>query len=376
MIAICQVLFAVALPGIAMYTTQRLRVQGWLSPVVICYGLGIVAGNIPSLELNTTVADYMTKLTVPLAIPMLLIITDLKRWLNYAGSALLSFFLALVAVTVTTFLVAWLFLGDTDQGWIYSGMLAGVYTGGTPNMSAVGLALEADEETFVLLNAADIAVSATYLLFLTSIGQKVMLLFCPPFQPTDGQQAENEPVYGADRPGPVHQYLITLGISAVICGLSGGITYLVHGDMQIAFLIMLLTTFSIIGSFFPRLRRLRGAYDFGQYLLLIFAVAMGMLSDFTKLMDASSTIFLYTFAVVGGSILIHYVLAALFRIDADTVLITSTASLFGPIFIGHVATALRNKDVIFSGMAMGLLGYAFGNYLGIGIAYWIKSWLF
>jgi len=65
-------------------------------------------------------------------------------------------------------------------------------------------------------------------------------------------------------------------------------------------------------------------------------------------------------------------LAALFRIDRDTFLFTSVAALYGPPFIGQMASITNNRQLIFSGIAMGLLGYAIGNYLGIGWAYLLQ----
>ena len=84
----------------------------------------------------------------------------------------------------------------------------------------------------------------------------------------------------------------------------------------------------------------------------------------------SSTILLILMLVFAQfvAILLHTLLAKLFRIDADTTLITSTASIYGPAFIPSVANALKNKDVVLPGLICGILGYAIGNYLGIGMA--------
>jgi uncharacterized membrane protein len=38
-----------------------------------------------------------------------------------------------------------------------------------------------------------------------------------------------------------------------------------------------------------------------------------------------------------------------------------------------VATALKNKDVILSGIITGIVGLAIGNYLGISYAYLLKN---
>jgi uncharacterized membrane protein len=73
-----------------------------------------------------------------------------------------------------------------------------------------------------------------------------------------------------------------------------------------------------------------------------------------------------------GAIILHFLLATIFRIDRDTVIITSTAAIYGPAFIGPVANAIKNKEMIVPGITMGLLGYAIGNYIGIGIGMLLK----
>jgi uncharacterized membrane protein len=53
-------------------------------------------------------------------------------------------------------------------------------------------------------------------------------------------------------------------------------------------------------------------------------------------------------------------------------IITSTAGIFGPAFIPPVATALGNREIIFSGIATGLVGYAVANYLGLRLAWMLR----
>ena len=73
-----------------------------------------------------------------------------------------------------------------------------------------------------------------------------------------------------------------------------------------------------------------------------------------------------------STIILHYTLCALFRIDTDTAIITSVAGIYGPAFVGPVAKALNNKEIIISGITTGLIGYAIGNYLGIALGLWLK----
>ena len=50
-------------------------------------------------------------------------------------------------------------------------------------------------------------------------------------------------------------------------------------------------------------------------------------------------------------------------------LVTSTAALFGPAFIGPVSVRLGNRPIFVSALMSGLVGYAVGNYLGLLVAW-------
>jgi uncharacterized membrane protein len=46
-------------------------------------------------------------------------------------------------------------------------------------------------------------------------------------------------------------------------------------------------------------------------------------------------------------------------------MITSTAALFGPAFVGMVASRLKNPGLVTSGMTTGVIGYVIANFLGL-----------
>jgi uncharacterized membrane protein len=96
------------------------------------------------------------------------------------------------------------------------------------------------------------------------------------------------------------------------------------------------------------------------------------MANFAELLASSSILFWFCGFVVIGSILLHYLLAIIFQVDRDTLIITSTAAIFGPAFIGPVANAIGNREMITIGIALGLIGYAIGNYLGLGLAFVLK----
>ena len=167
---------------------------------------------------------------------------------------------------------------------------------------------------------------------------------------------------------------VSIALAAIVFGVSAGVVKLYFGSIEISWLMLLLTLLSVVLSFVPRVRDLKMAFPVGEYLLLVFCVAIGMLSDFMTIYENSLTLLSFNMLFALVAISLHYLLAAIFKIDTDTVLITSTAAVFGPIFIGQVASAINNKSLIFSGMLTGLVGYAIGNFLGIGMGQFL-NWL-
>jgi uncharacterized membrane protein len=363
-------------PALAVYGANRSKALEWLSPVVLCYLFGIILGNIPGWTPDTELANTVTEATVLLAIPLLLFSTDFPKWLRMAPKAVLSFGLATLAVMVVAAAATVVMSNQDPETWKMAGMTVGVYTGGTPNMSAIGLALEVTDEKFILVNGADVVLSAVYLLFLMTVAQRVLLKFLPAFKRTSREEVPHASGMEADpllalktRPRAVAG---AIGLSLLIAGLTVGVVSLFDDSLPIAPVILSITTLGIALSFVPRIRNLAGTYETGQYLLLIFAVAIGTLANIREMADAFSTVFAFVAVVLGASILLHYLLAALFRIDADTVLITSTAAVFGPAFVGPIAAVFKNREIVVSGLTTGVVGYAVGNYAGLAIAYLLQ----
>ena len=372
---IAQAILIFLSPLLWIKLVNRFHIENWVSPVVLSYATGILVANFGLIPFDENLSTAVTEITILLAIPLLLFSTDIRGWFKHAKSTMLSFFICVVSGIVASITMAVFFKTSLDQSWVLSGMLVGVYTGGTPNMNAIGMALEAKQETFVLLNAADIICGGVYLIFLTSVAHRLFSKFLPSFKnDKNNDQIESEgqsPYNGLTAKG----FIQASGLTILIIGASVGICFLVFGELtNVAFLILLLTTFSVLASLSPRIREIRGTFEMGEYLLLMFCVAIGMMADFSKLAEDGGMIIAFTAMVLSMTIILHLIFSKLFKIDSDTVLITSTAAIYGPVFIGQIASAIRNRSLVFSGMATGLIGFAIGNYLGIAVAYFVR-WL-
>ncbi len=369
-----QILLICIGPAILMWALKDRKIGKVLSPVVMAYAVGIASVTFGLLPLNPLISKYFSELSIMLAIPLLLFSADILGWFRHARSTVLSFVFAIISAALSCIIAAYLFRDKIDLIWDYAAMLTGVYTGGTANMQAVGIAIGAPEDSFALINSVEIVCGGIYLLFLTSFAPLLFGKVLPAYE-SDGNTSEidDDPVeIKKDWKSMVQATMLAIVILGVTLGLA---TALYGGLTNTTFIILSLTTLSVIASFSTKIRAFRGAFEVGDYLLLMFCVAVGMRSDFGNIVEQGGVLLAFTAISWLLSIGFHLILSLIFRIDRDTTLITSTAALYGPAFIGQIASVLKNRDVVFAGIATGLVGYAIGNYLGISMHYLLEKWL-
>ncbi len=379
---IALIILFIITPVIVIYLEGRYSILKKIGAVLICYGVGLIVGNMDVLpEGAETFQNLLTEITIPLSLPLILFSVDVKAWFKMARSAFMAFLTGLVSVLVVIVVGFFIFNDSIDNIWQVSGMLVGVYTGGTPNMAAMKTALDVSQELYIMTHTYDMTLGAIYLVFILSIGQKVFLWFLPAYKPlktgTPSAQINTEEEFesyeGMLKKGTLLPLIFALGLSIAILGASYTISLLVPKEYSTAVIILLITSFGIGFSFVPKIKAIKKTFQLGMYLILIFSLTVASMADISKLSNISFSLFYYVTLAVYGSHVIHIILARIFKIDADTVIISTSALICSPPFVPVVAGALKNKEIILTGLVVGIAGYAVGNYLGVIVAYLLKE---
>ena len=84
-------------------------------------------------------------------------------------------------------------------------------------------------------------------------------------------------------------------------------------------------------------------------------------------------VFFYTAVVVGVHGVLVYRLGRLFNMDIGTVTVASQAAVGGPSSAVAVAISREWNELVLPGIAVGLLGYAVGNWVGFGLGHLVRS---
>jgi len=370
----------IGFPALVIWLCTRYKVLEKIGIVLICYLAGMIVGNIGVLpEDFAGVQSLMQDVSVGLALPLLLFSLDVKKWLKVSRAGLLCMLLAVIAIGVATFLLHNALGANVQEGWKLAGMAAAVYTGGTPNLAAMKSALVVDNDTYILFHTYDTVFSLLYILLMATVAraffQKVFKL--RPYRSISKQEGQNSEDIGDEsiaqyakmlKPSIVKGLLAALLLSAGILGISFVVGSQFSVESSTAITILAITSLGIAASFVKPVHRIKHTFQLGMYIIYIFCFTVASMTKFSVLLNINWPLFWYVFLAIFGSLMIHALLAKVFRIDSDTLIVTSVSAICSPPFVPVVVSGLKNREVLISGLITGIIGYAVGNYLGIGLA--------
>ena len=407
------VIFYLFFPALIIYATRKNSIVEKIGAVVIAYAVGLLIGNtgvfpqvseayhnllqgrvaMPADEAArlleqgqitagdllrnriASVQDMITTIAIPLAIPLLLFSLNIRKWFRLAGTTFLSLLLALISVVVVVFAGYYIFRDKIPELGKIAGMLIGIYSGGTPNLASIKEALDVDPDIFIMTHTADLVIGAITLLFLMTVAQRFFLLFLPPFRNPHNageterlaqEAAEMDDFSGIFTKENFVPLLKAIGLSVLIFAIGGALGLLVPKKSMMAVVILTITTLGILASLLPAVNNIKKTYQTGMYFIIVFCLVVSSMADLRGMINVEYLdLLMYVALVYFGSLFVHILLSMIFRIDADTVIITSTAMIYSPPFVPVIASALKNRDVIISGLTAGIIGYIIGNYLGI-----------
>jgi len=377
------VVFYLTFPAFLLYLCRKFSFLNKLGAILLAYAFGLILGNIGILPANSTkIIETIITITIPLALPLLLFSSNLHRWSKLAGRTFLSMLLASIALLIVVISGFFIFRDKIENAWQVAGMAIGVYTGGTPNMAAISVALKVDSELYIMTTTSDMMAGAVYFLFFLSVAQRFYHLFLPKFKLSSVNQIDDAGISqdfdsyeGIFKKKVLIQLAKALGIAVLIFGIGGSLTLILPSGMkkfEMAIVILSITGMAIIASLIPKVRKLEKSFQLGMYLILVFSLALASEGNITKLLNSSPYVFYYIAYAIFGTAFLHLLLSAIFRIDADTTIICQVAYIMSPPFVPAAAAALKNKDIIISGIIVGIIGYAIGNFIGVSVAFMLQ----
>lgn len=340
---------------------------------------GALLSNLGLVPFTSPVYDAISGPVTSLAIVWLLFAVDVRDLADAGPSMLAAFAIAVLATAVGAVLAAVLFAGSFHgDAWKLAGVMTGTYAGGSLNFVAVGRELEFPPALFAAATASDAVMTAVW------FGATLMLpvwlgrWFPEPGHDHRASRADHE-LAGADpmadhpffseAPLRVLDVALLLALGFALIAAAEALATVATGIPS----ILWLTTFALAVGHTPWVRRLHGSMHLGALGLHLFLAIMGVASRVSEILRVGADVFWFTATVVAVHGLLTFGLARLARLDIETTSVASQAAVGGPSSALALAVGRDWKALVLPGVVVGLLGYALGNYLGLGIAYWVRS---
>lgn len=356
--------------------------------VIMAYAVGIIlalCGVIPTGEAAgagqmKSISDMLMNITVPLAIPLMLFNSDFKLWVKSLPKTFVVLIGGLVAIVTSVILGYFVFrnAGIRDFGDV-AAMMTGIYTGGTMNFSALGLALHVDETVMSIALTFEMLVTFPLIMFFVAGGYKLFRKLLPYKENATNPASENieikddsfEEYKGMFSKGVFGKMMVGLLLSVLMLAVGAGLSLLTTGKLNELVIILTITTLAIAASFVPWIRNLPKTFELGMFFILIFSVVVASKFDIYGIDSSALAVMGFIAFIMLVALVIHLIICRIFKVEGDLFVVGQVGLLCSPPFIPPVVGAMGNRKVLISGIVIGLVGYAVGTYLG-----WLLSLLF
>ena len=384
--ALLAILFASTF--LAIWLEQKYRWASKMSGAIITLVIAIALVNLQVIPAEAAVFDDIVwGYAVPLAIPLLLIRTNLRKMHREAGR-FLAISLIGAAGTVAGAVLATLLLGGTLEGLPGVGaMMTGSYIGGGVNFTALSDAFHVEPTLKASATVADNLNMAIY--FLVLMGIAGSLWFRKRYShphiddvQENGKSGEGETLaaqYWTRKEISLKDIAVDMAFAVIVVFLSklvgGFFAGLIPTDNW--FLKMLntffgsqyvwITNFSLIWStcFEKQAADMRGAQEIGTWLIYLFFFAIGVPASIGILIRSAPILLLFCMIIVLVNMLFCFLGGKLFRFDLEEIILASNANIGGPTTAAGMAISQGWVKLIGPCMLVGTFGYVIGTWLGI-----------
>ena len=358
---------------VALVLEKRVALCRSFGAAFVCLITGMVLSNIGLLPGSSPTYDFLMGPGVSIGIALILFNVNVRSVLEAGPRMLAAFGLGAAGTAIGATVGALMLSGLVGpETWKLAGQFTGTYTGGGVNFAALGRALDTSPDLFSAAIAADVMLTAIWMATCLAVpvllGRKRADVAATPTSKTQDDSSQpptlEKALSSTGRP-------MEIADAAALMALAIGTVW---GAGQLANLlpvlpeVLWLTTLVLVVAQIPAVKAIAGGALFGNYLILLFLAGNGAQSVVANIIAVGPAVFYFALITVAVHGAVIFGLGMLFRIDLPTLAVASQANVGGAASAMAIAGARGYADRLLPGVAVGLLGYAIGNYTGFAVA--------
>ncbi|HSF14871.1 MAG TPA: DUF819 family protein [Vicinamibacteria bacterium] len=349
-----------------------------MGAALVALVLGMVLSNAGVVPGESSVYGFLQGAGVSLGIVLILTAVDVRSIVDAGPKMLAAFGLGAFGSAVGAMVAGFFLRGSIgDETWKLAGQFTGTYVGGGVNFAALAQAFDTSSDLFTAAIAADVILTAFWMAACLAV-PVILGRRKPEANPSvsDGHEG------GIDGPMTLERSLYSSGVPVGVADAASLIVVALGALLGARVLasqvpmvpeVLWLTTLALASAQIPAVKRLAGAAMIGNYLVLLFLASNGAQSVVQNIVRVGPAVFYFACITVGVHGVILFGSGRLFKLDLGTLAVASQANIGGAASAMAMASARGYTDRLLPGVAVGLLGYALGNYLGVFVAAMMRS---
>lgn len=324
-------------------------------------------------KVKVDVYELIFNYFIPLAIPMMLMGSNITRIIKEGGKLLVAFLVGAAGVVIGSYLAFYLIDLGPDSGNT-AGVISATLIGGSMNFIATGEILNfSTHPLFSATIAVDNFAANAYILLLFAIPSMKFLsrFFVKP--KTENQEITEKNPNEETYPITIERIAVSVMIAGVIAAAGNYISDLLQRiySTRMSTSILIITLLAVVlANLFPkRLKKLEDtAFAIGLWMMYVFLAVIGASANLADMLHVGPAVLGFYLTIMFFHLIFLLSLAKLFKFDVYEVIISSAANIMGPSVAAPMAASLGQKKLITPGILVGILGYVIGTFVGVTIA--------
>lgn len=324
-------------------------------------------------KVKVDVYELIFNYFIPLAIPMMLMGSNITRIIKEGGKLLVAFLVGAAGVVIGSYLAFYLIDLGPDSGNT-AGVISATLIGGSMNFIATGEILNfSTHPLFSATIAVDNFAANAYILLLFAIPSMKFLsrFFVKP--KTENQEITEKNPNEETYPITIERIAVSVMIAGVIAAAGNYISDLLQQiySTRMSTSILIITLLAVVlANLFPkRLKKLEDtAFAIGLWMMYVFLAVIGASANLADMLHVGPAVLGFYLTIMFFHLIFLLSLAKLFKFDVYEVIVSSAANIMGPSVAAPMAASLGQKKLITPGILVGILGYVIGTFVGVTIA--------
>ncbi|EKU71250.1 DUF819 domain-containing protein [Selenomonas sp. F0473] len=375
--------------ALSIYLEQTYTWASQLSGAVIALVAALALVNAGVVPAHAALYDDVVwGYFVPLAIPLLLLQTNVRKIWRETGRLLLIFLIGAAGTICGAVLGCILMDGAIDGLPKVAAMMTGSYIGGGVNFTALADAFKVGGTLVSSTIVADNLNMAIYFLILLGIAGNAFFRRVYTHPLIDEAERSGISEEGKTRAAgywgrkdiSLKDIAMCVAYAVVVVTLSkflgttlgtavspdaGALAKMGSTFLGSQYVWITLISMAFASAFEKQAASMNGAQEIGTFFIYMFFFVIGVPASISEILTNAPLLFVFCLLMVAVNMLFVLIGGKLLGFDLEDILIASNANIGGPTTAAGMAISQGWNQLVGPAMLVGTFGYAIGTYLGI-----------